>query len=421
MAPTPSAAASELPELARAGKAGGNTPSRLRAAALGAAQPEQLGLAPIGAQSQGQGQRNDEASEALGAMELLSLSSPTQPTKEAKQQQSSEMDDAESSPAQRHRRRVVNRSDAAGAQSSSSSSSPLRDSGKRGVVMTTWQGPAPETVASPDAQPETSDLASKAPALTLDELASQSWAQYLRKNDSIITDLFAGQLQSTIECQSCHKTSTCFDPFLDLSVPIPRPEAGAQGRGGLLGRAASAKVDAKACTLHECLAKFTSIEVLEDDNAYSCEHCKQKRRGHKRLLLYKLPHILVIHIKRFRFNSLSRDKLSTDVQFPSSSLDLGEYCSADRPAGGRSSPIYDLFAVSSHSGSMNGGHYVAHCDINGGWPVTGANGGGMGKREAAGQMPANWVCFNDARASPSSLGSIAGPSAYVLFYRQRGP
>ncbi len=36
------------------------------------------------------------------------------------------------------------------------------------------------------------------------EAATKAWNSYLNHNDSIITDLFAGQLQSTIECLHCH-------------------------------------------------------------------------------------------------------------------------------------------------------------------------------------------------------------------------
>jgi hypothetical protein len=34
--------------------------------------------------------------------------------------------------------------------------------------------------------------------------AKKAWMSYLRLNDSIITDIFAGQLQSTIRCSICH-------------------------------------------------------------------------------------------------------------------------------------------------------------------------------------------------------------------------
>jgi hypothetical protein len=36
------------------------------------------------------------------------------------------------------------------------------------------------------------------------ELAQQAWESHLNANDSIITDLFAGQLQSTIQCLQCN-------------------------------------------------------------------------------------------------------------------------------------------------------------------------------------------------------------------------
>ena len=32
----------------------------------------------------------------------------------------------------------------------------------------------------------------------------KAWNQYLKLNDSIITDIFGGQLQSTITCLTCH-------------------------------------------------------------------------------------------------------------------------------------------------------------------------------------------------------------------------
>src|SRR4051812_28082008 len=37
-----------------------------------------------------------------------------------------------------------------------------------------------------------------------------------------MTDLFCGQLRSVVQCGTCGKTSTCYDPFMDLSLPIPK-------------------------------------------------------------------------------------------------------------------------------------------------------------------------------------------------------
>jgi ubiquitin carboxyl-terminal hydrolase 2/21/ubiquitin carboxyl-terminal hydrolase 8 len=51
-------------------------------------------------------------------------------------------------------------------------------------------------------------------------------AAYARSwHDSLVDDLFGGQLQSTITCSACGAQSHCFDPFLDLSVPLPRGKA----------------------------------------------------------------------------------------------------------------------------------------------------------------------------------------------------
>lgn len=53
------------------------------------------------------------------------------------------------------------------------------------------------------------------------EQAAQAEAYARSWHDSLVDDLFGGFLQSTVTCNSCHHQSHCFDPFLDLSVPIP--------------------------------------------------------------------------------------------------------------------------------------------------------------------------------------------------------
>jgi len=53
------------------------------------------------------------------------------------------------------------------------------------------------------------------------EIACKSWENHLKRNQSVIVDLFHGQYKSTITCPTCHKVSITFDPFNVLSVPIP--------------------------------------------------------------------------------------------------------------------------------------------------------------------------------------------------------
>lgn len=53
------------------------------------------------------------------------------------------------------------------------------------------------------------------------ELANTCWSQHKQRNDSIIVDLFTGLYQSTLICPSCSKQSITFDPFNDLTLPLP--------------------------------------------------------------------------------------------------------------------------------------------------------------------------------------------------------
>ena len=56
------------------------------------------------------------------------------------------------------------------------------------------------------------------------EVAKEAWNDYRKRNDSIIVDIFHGQLKSTLVCPVCEKVSVKFDPFCFLSVPVPAKE-----------------------------------------------------------------------------------------------------------------------------------------------------------------------------------------------------
>jgi ubiquitin carboxyl-terminal hydrolase 2/21 len=187
------------------------------------------------------------------------------------------------------------------------------------------------------------------------EKARLAWEHYKARNSSPVIDLFGGQLVSRVTCGACGYASATFDPFLDLSLPIPK------GTG---------------CTLKECLEEFTASEVLDD--LYRCSKCKKRTRASKAMDVYRLPTILVVHLKRFSSNSgfhASRSKITTDVSFPLDSLHLG-------------GATYSLHAVSCHSGSLTGGHYTATCR-------------GAGSTQ--------WYDYNDSRVSPCSSSSVRGP------------
>lgn len=53
------------------------------------------------------------------------------------------------------------------------------------------------------------------------ELATNSWEQYIKVEDSIIVDLFHGQYKNQIYCPKCETISTTFDPFVVFPLNIP--------------------------------------------------------------------------------------------------------------------------------------------------------------------------------------------------------
>ncbi|KAJ3023216.1 UNVERIFIED_CONTAM: ubiquitin-specific protease doa4 [Siphonaria sp. JEL0065] len=168
-----------------------------------------------------------------------------------------------------------------------------------------------------------------------------AWNNYRSQNWSIIVDLFQGQLKSKLECLTCHTTSTTFNTFMYLSLPIPTKNAAGVTNGPVY--------------LDECLDKFVEVEILDGEDAWNCSHCKVKRRTRKTMTIAKLPPILLVHLKRFYYQGPFKSKLETYVDFPLASMDLGKYVAGGAPG----SQVYDLYAVSNHTGSLGSGHYTA--------------------------------------------------------------
>lgn len=52
-------------------------------------------------------------------------------------------------------------------------------------------------------------------------LAAQVWDIHKKRDDSIISDLFTGLYKSTLVCPECDKVSITFDPFTNLTLPLP--------------------------------------------------------------------------------------------------------------------------------------------------------------------------------------------------------
>ncbi|XP_078386301.1 ubiquitin carboxyl-terminal hydrolase 8 isoform X1 [Cetorhinus maximus] len=200
--------------------------------------------------------------------------------------------------------------------------------------------------------------------------AELAWQKHKRLNESIIVALFQGQFKSTVQCLTCHKRSRTFEAFMYLSLPLP---------------------SSSKCSLQDCLKSFSKEEKLTDNNRFHCSNCKAHRDSTKKLEIWKLPPILLVHLKRFSYEGRWKQKLQTNVDFPLENLDLSNYIIGPRNNVKR----YNLFAVSNHYGGLDGGHYTAYC------------------KNAVKQR---WFKFDDQDVSEISASSVRSSAAYILFY-----
>lgn len=75
--------------------------------------------------------------------------------------------------------------------------------------------------------------------------------------------------------------------------------------------------------LDHCLRAFTSEEKLEQ--CYHCAHCKSKQPATKKLQIWKLPPILIVHLKRFNYVNNKWVKSQKVVNFPFENFDPTPY------------------------------------------------------------------------------------------------
>lgn len=106
----------------------------------------------------------------------------------------------------------------------------------------------------------------------------------------------------------------------------------------------------KELQLSDCLELFTSEEKLSSSDPWYCPKCKKHQEATKKLDLWSLPDVLVVHLKRFSYCRWWRDKLDSVVHFPTKDLNLKKYVLD--PSVNDEDAIYDLLAVSNHFGGL---------------------------------------------------------------------
>ncbi|KAI3404555.2 DOA4 [Candida oxycetoniae] len=239
------------------------------------------------------------------------------------------------------------------------------------------------------------------------------WERYLKLNFSIVVDKFQGQYLSRLKCLECGFTSTSYNAFSNLSLPIPE------------------KLDHSSnVTLKDCLDEFITTELLDDENKWFCPKCKKFTKSTKTISITRLPQVLIINFKRFKLNPTDNQfkKLETFVTYPVSDiLDLTKYWPAvgstvsesavngnrmkpeeeqryldNLPTRNQQPPFrYKLFGVANHFGNLTTGHYTAY----------------VYKKDNKGLK--NWCYFDDSKITFNvSPNKVLNKNAYCLFFQR---
>ena len=165
-------------------------------------------------------------------------------------------------------------------------------------------------------------------------------------------------------------------------------------------------------TLKDCFNLLCSMETLD----WKCEKCCQNVQAQKQLQLWRLPDILILHLKRFSYGTAGPSaytsyhsaysgsggaKINRAVDF-SLEIDLKDVLPESSPD---QSTKYELFAISQNFGSLHYGHYTAILKH---------------------QSTSKWFLADDGTIKVFGNGTEEGDwfnervreAAYVLFYRR---
>ncbi|KAF2459981.1 hypothetical protein BDY21DRAFT_281268 [Lineolata rhizophorae] len=194
-----------------------------------------------------------------------------------------------------------------------------------------------------------------------------------------VHELFEGTLTSETRCLTCENTSQRDEVFLDLSVDLEQHSS-----------------------VTSCLRKFSEEEMLCERNKFHCDNCGGLQEAEKRMKIKRLPRILALHLKRFKYTEdLQRlQKLFHRVVYPYYLRLFNTTDDADDP-----DRLYELYAVVVHiGGGPYHGHYVS-----------------IIKTQDRG-----WLLFDDEMVEPVDKSYVRNffggenvlACAYVLFYQE---
>lgn len=138
---------------------------------------------------------------------------------------------------------------------------------------------------------------------------------------SLIKRLCFGKYKQYIYCDQCKNVSENNFNFLDVVLPIP---------------------ETKNPDLDDCFKKFAKYEMLDNNNKWMCDTCKEKVVAYKKMEIHEVPEVAIFTFNRFT----GMTKNSTPIRiYPFIELEGKKL---------------KLISTVNHYGGTGGGHYVSH-------------------------------------------------------------
>jgi len=131
-------------------------------------------------------------------------------------------------------------------------------------------------------------------------------------------------------------------------------------------------------SIKDCFDLFFEKELLEDP--LSCRVCGGPQYFFKNYEINKLPYVLILSLKRFKYNENNNFKLRQLITYEIFDFELKD-------------KKYDLFGVINHYGGINSGHYT--CTI---------------------KQNDKWITCDDRRIYEIEQERVMSSNAYILFY-----
>nr|GEU38014.1 ubiquitin carboxyl-terminal hydrolase 22-like [Tanacetum cinerariifolium] len=191
-------------------------------------------------------------------------------------------------------------------------------------------------------------------------------------------------------CIACGYTSTTYDPCVDISLDLVSNQEGTRKASTKNHHSCNGNAETASpgvSTLMGCLDRFTRPERLGSDQKFFCQKCQVSQESLKQMSIRKLPLVSCFHIKRFEHSPIRKMSRKVDryLQFPFS-LDMSPYLSSsilrsrlgnrifafDGDGNGpdssnESTSEFELFAVVTHTGKLDAGHYSTYLRLSNQW------------------------------------------------------